>query len=90
MISQERTLEQIRLMGVEALSRDLGSVGMVRFLQQFETDHGDFSTERHERLDQLTVEEALEKIKRHRKASRRSIVAGVVRVVDEYSLLHRS
>jgi hypothetical protein len=69
MISQERTLEQIRLIGLEALSRDLGPVGMVRFLQQFEIGHGDYSTERHEWLDQLTVEEALEQIKRHRKAS---------------------
>ena len=69
MISQERTLEQIRLIGLEALSRDLGSVGMIRFLQQFEIGHGDYSIERHEWLDQLTVEEALEQIKRHRKAS---------------------
>ena len=30
------TLEQIRLAGLEALSRDLGPVGLVRFLQQFE------------------------------------------------------
>jgi hypothetical protein len=69
MISQERTLEQIRLIGLEALSRELGAVGMVRFLQQFETGHGDYSTDRHEWLDQLTVEEAVAQIKRRREAS---------------------
>jgi len=69
MISQERTLEQIRLIGLEALSRELGPVGMVRFLQQFETGHGDYSTDRHQWLDQLTVEEVVAQIKRRRDAS---------------------
>jgi hypothetical protein len=69
MITQTRTLEQIRLVGLEALSRELGPVGMIRFLQQFETGHGDYSTDRHAWLDQLTVDEAVEQIKRHRKAS---------------------
>jgi len=40
------TLEQIRLTGLEALARDLGPVGMVRLLQQFETGWGDYSVER--------------------------------------------
>jgi hypothetical protein len=31
------TGEQIRLAGLEALLRELGPVGMIRFLQQFET-----------------------------------------------------
>ncbi len=31
------TLEQIRMTGLKALSRELGPVGLVRFLQQFET-----------------------------------------------------
>ena len=70
MITQTKTLEQIRLIGLEALSRELGPVGMVRFLQQFETGHGDYSTDRHQWLDQLTVEEAVEQIKRHRKMDR--------------------
>jgi hypothetical protein len=69
MISQERTLEQIRLVGLEALSRELGPIGMVRFLQQFETGHGDYSTDRHQWLDQLTVEEAVAQIKRRRETS---------------------
>ena len=41
------TLEQIRLVGLEALTRELGPAGMVRFLQQFETGKGDYSLERH-------------------------------------------
>lgn len=44
------TLDEIRQQGVEALARDLGPVGMVRFLQQYETGTGDYSTERHQWL----------------------------------------
>jgi hypothetical protein len=69
MITQTRTLEEIRSMGLDALSQELGPVGVVRFLQQFETGHGDYSTDRHQWLDQLTVEEAVAQIKRRREAS---------------------
>jgi len=39
MSTRTMTLEQIRLAGLEALARELGPVGMVRFLQQFETQY---------------------------------------------------
>ena len=61
------TLEQIRLTGLKALSRDLGSVGLVRFLQQFETGHGDYTTERHHWLGDTTVEHLVEEIEQQRK-----------------------
>jgi len=41
------TLEEIRESGLKALDRELGPVGMVRFLHQFETGFGDYSVERH-------------------------------------------
>ena len=66
MITQTRTLEQIRLVGLKALSRELGPVGMIRFLQQFETGHGDYSSDRHQWLDQLSVDELVDQIKQHR------------------------
>ena len=47
MDATEMTLEEIRLAGLRALSRDLGAVGLVRFLQQFETGYGDYTAERH-------------------------------------------
>ena len=61
------TLEQIRLAGLEALARELGSVGMVRFLQQFETGQGDYSKERHDRLDKLDVQTLAGRIHQERK-----------------------
>ncbi|MBI4550922.1 MAG: hypothetical protein HY710_01515 [Candidatus Latescibacteria bacterium] len=63
---QTRTLEQIRLAGLEALARELGPAGMVRFLQQFEIGHGDYSVERHSWLDQLDVQTLTEQIRQRR------------------------
>ncbi len=50
MNTRTMTPEQIRLAGLKVLARELGPVGMVRFLQQFETGQGDYSKERHEWL----------------------------------------
>lgn len=61
------TLEQIRLTGLEALARELGPVGMVRFLQQFETGWGDYSIERHRWLDKLDIQTLAEQIQQRRK-----------------------
>ena len=41
------SLEEIRLAGIEVLARELGPVGLVRFLQLFEKGAGDYSQERH-------------------------------------------
>lgn len=45
------TMDQIRLAGLKALSRELGPVGMIRFLQQFETGSGDYTKDRQLRED---------------------------------------
>ncbi|MBI3946363.1 MAG: hypothetical protein HY321_10630 [Armatimonadetes bacterium] len=63
------TLDQIRLAGLDALARELGPVGMVRFLQQFETGRGDYSAERHEWLSGRTVREFVSELRRQRPAS---------------------
>ena len=61
------TLEQIRLTGLRALSRDLGAVGLVRFLQQFETGYGDYTAERRLWLGESSAEEIAQEIERQRK-----------------------
>ncbi len=58
------TLEQIRATGLKALSRDLGPVGLVRFLQQFETGYGDYTSERRAWLGKNSVRELSKEIKR--------------------------
>jgi hypothetical protein len=50
--SHQMTLEQIKLTGMQVFLQHLGAVGMIRFLQQFQTGWGDYTTERHTWLDQ--------------------------------------
>lgn len=61
------TLEQVRLTGLKALSRDLGPVGLVRFLQQFEMGYGDYTAERHRWLGEPAVQDLAQEIERQRK-----------------------
>lgn len=56
------TLENIRRAGIEALTRELGPVGMVRFLQQFETGRGDYTTERQQWLGDQDVRTLAQRI----------------------------
>ncbi len=52
---QTMTPQQIRVAGMAALSRELGVVGMIRFMQQFEMGQGDYSRDRRQWLDQYSV-----------------------------------
>ena len=66
MNAQSMSLEQIRITGMEALARELGIVGMIRFLQQFETGHGDYSKDRHNWLDDQDMDTVLRRIQERR------------------------
>jgi len=61
------SLEEIRLMGLKALSREMGAVGLVRFLEQFETGYGDYTAERHTWLKERSISEIVEDIKQERR-----------------------
>jgi len=54
---QTMTPQQIRAAGLAALSRELGLVGMIRFMQQFEMGQGDYSKDRHQWLDKYIVDD---------------------------------
>ncbi|PSB49484.1 hypothetical protein [Chroococcidiopsis sp. CCNUC1] len=57
---------QIRQLGIEALAKALGPVGMVRFLQQFETGSGNYTRDRDELLKDVNIEDILGQIKQMR------------------------
>ena len=67
MNTQTMTLEQIRAAGMAALTRELGVVGMIRFMQQFETGTGDYSKDRHQWLDGQDVDAIARRIQEKRK-----------------------
>lgn len=67
MNAQTMSLEQIRVAGMEVLARELGIVGMIRFLQQFETGYGDYSKDRHKWLDNQDMDAIVRRIQEKRK-----------------------
>lgn len=72
MNTQMMSLEQIRIAGMEALARELGIVGMVRFLQQFETGHNDYSKDRHKWLDDQDMDAVVKRIQEKRKSYKKT------------------
>ena len=68
---QMMTPQQIRVAGLAALSRELGLVGMIRFMQQFEMGQGDYSKDRHKWLDKYTVDD-IAKMVREKKTTYRT------------------
>jgi hypothetical protein len=65
------TLQQIRRKGLKALVDELGPVGAIRFLQQYETGVGDYSVERRRRIGNQTVVHLARQLAKERKKSSR-------------------
>ncbi|MCI5219359.1 MAG: hypothetical protein D3914_09255 [Candidatus Electrothrix sp. LOE2] len=57
------TLEQVRRIGITALTQKLGAVGMVRFLQQSEIGWGDYTKERKQWLGNPDLKELFDAVK---------------------------
>lgn len=56
----------IRKAGLEAVAKKLGPLGMVRFLQQFETGRGDYTKERDQLLKSMDIQEIVSEIRKKR------------------------
>lgn len=57
---------EIQKKGYQALIEALGYEGMVQFLQQLNAGRGDYTQERHQWLDELTLEDILTDIEQRR------------------------
>jgi hypothetical protein len=66
MIVDATNLYQIRQTGIEILNRELGPAAMIRFLQQYQRGHGNYSIERHEWIDKMSVSDIVEQIENRR------------------------
>jgi hypothetical protein len=62
-----KTLNQIREEGLSVLTESLGPVDTIRFLQQFDAGHGDYTAQRHRILGNPTVDQVLKKLRARRK-----------------------
>lgn len=69
MQNKTMTINEIRLVGMDALLRALGPAGMARFFQQFETGKGDYTREREQLLEGITVETAIKEMEILKKKS---------------------
>jgi hypothetical protein len=54
----------IRKVGLEAVAKRLGPLGMVRFLQQFESGRGDYTKERDQWLKDADIKEIISKTRK--------------------------
>ncbi len=59
---------EIRTIGFEALLRELGPAGAIRFIQQYETGQGDYTRERKKLLLKKSVREIGKEIIKARQA----------------------
>ena len=64
------TLSEIRTIGFEALLRELGPAGTIRFIQQYETGRGDYTRDRRKWLPKKSVRELGNQIVKERKKSK--------------------
>jgi len=60
------TLYEIRTIGFEALLRELGPVGTIRFIQQYETGSGDYTRDRRKALPKKSVKDIGKQIQKER------------------------
>ena len=68
MITTATPLNEIRQVGLEALLERLGPVGMIRFLQQYETGYGNYTAERDTWLTEINdMDKLVAKIQQTRK-----------------------
>lgn len=64
--TREMTDEEIRARALEILARELGPAGLIRFLQQFDKGHGDYSAERHEWVDAEKLDDLVSELREAR------------------------
>ena len=52
----------VRKLGIAALTKELGVVGMIYFMRQFDNGNGDYTTERDELFSDVSMDEVLESV----------------------------
>lgn len=55
----QMTPVEIQKAGLTVLAQELGAVGFIRFIQQYELSKGNYTKDRHQWLDQLSSDDVL-------------------------------
>ena len=69
MIVEARPLVDVTQEAIKILFQKLGAVNTIRFLNQFTIGYGNYIEEREELFGQLTLDEIVDDIKRHREVA---------------------
>jgi|JI10StandDraft_1071094.scaffolds.fasta_scaffold2013894_1 hypothetical protein len=64
--THDKTDQQIQVIGLDLLQKELGATGLLRFLQQFERGHGNYTQERQVQVDTDTVDSLVSQIMQRR------------------------
>lgn len=70
MVTPHESLSDLNRIAIPLLTEHLGVVNTYRFLGQFTTGHGDYTTEREELLGNLTLDAILSKIEDSRRSDK--------------------
>ena len=68
MTTETLTLYEIRTIGFDALLRELGPAGAIRFIQQYESGRGDYTRDRKRTLPKKSVREIGAEIMKERQS----------------------
>ncbi|MFM6132466.1 MAG: hypothetical protein ACKPBV_27735 [Sphaerospermopsis kisseleviana] len=63
MITQTKNLSEITQQSIEVLFKEVGIANTIRFLNQFSTGYGNYTEERENLLEDLTLNEVLAQLK---------------------------
>ncbi|HOV15433.1 MAG TPA: hypothetical protein PK771_14190 [Spirochaetota bacterium] len=66
MRSNQLTLEEVKIKGLDVLYNNLGNFDFIRFLQQYENGYGDFTEERENLQKKYNVNDLIKEIKDRR------------------------
>lgn len=66
MKDKKESLHDLHQRGLRALARELGPVGLIRFLQYYHPGEGDYTRDRDQWLKGVTVEQIASEIRTHR------------------------
>lgn len=71
-MKKEQTTDDITQRGLRALARELGPTGFVKFMRRFGAGKGDYTRDRHQWLDKVSVDEMFDSIFRRHGQRKRS------------------
>ena len=69
-LTHDKTDHQIKILGLQVLQKELGVMGLLRFIQQFDRGNGNYTVDRHIWQESYTVARLTEEIMERREEAK--------------------